>query len=147
MLNGLVSIWPNKFINYFKNQWVLTKNGWFEGFQLGISSQSNAFESAHRHDIKSFGNVQQRSATKRFMNGDGQRVVEEWSLERCDVFSNGNLNNNQKTYKTKPVIERRNWDDAWKWDAKKHQFSQVPNFVMSPKYFDVPFSFWPQKYF
>ena len=69
--------------------------------------------------------MQQRSSTKRFMNGDGQRVVEEWSLERCDVFSNGNLNTNQKTYKTKPVIERRDWDDAWKWDAKKHQFCQV----------------------
>ncbi len=59
---------------------------WYEGFQPGNPSQSNSLESCHNHDLKAFGNIKQRSACKRFMSGDGKKVVEEWSLERCDVF-------------------------------------------------------------
>ena len=114
-----------KFIDYFNTQWCLIKNGWFEGFQDGIPSQTNALESVHRHDIKAFGNIIQRSTTKRFINGDGQRVVEEWSLERCPIFSNGNVNTNLKAYSTKPILLRRDWDAAWSWDSKKYSFCQV----------------------
>ena len=59
------------------------------------------------------------------MNGDGKRVVEEWSVERSEIFKNGNINTNRKFYRTKPNIVREDWDAAWKWDEKKHLFCQV----------------------
>ena len=74
------------FLDYFRDNWVNKKNGWYEGFQLGIPSQSNAIESSHRHQIKSFGNIKQRSTCKRFINDTGKQLVEDWSLKYRDIF-------------------------------------------------------------
>ncbi len=84
-----IDVQTTAFINYFNNNWVLSKSGYYEGFQIGIPSQSNAIESAHRHDIKGFGNIKNRTTCMRFMSGDGRRVVQECSLERCETFRSG----------------------------------------------------------
>ena len=80
------------------------------------ASQSNALESAYNHDIKAFGNIKQRTTCKRFLDGFGKQVVEEWSLQRRAIFENGNENTIVKVYTTKPVLKTVGWENAWKWD-------------------------------
>ena len=115
------------FLDYFRDNWVNKKNGWYEGFQLGIPSQSNAIESSHRHQIKSFGNIKQRSTCKRFINDTGKQLVEDWSLKYRDIFKNGNINSNKKIFKKKPVILREDWEKAWQWGNKKHDYCHAFN--------------------
>jgi len=68
--------------NYIYDNWIKNKNGWYEGFSIGDSSQSNAIESCHKV-MKSF-NLRVRAPTIKFMKGKGKEMVEEWSNERSN---------------------------------------------------------------
>ena len=45
-----------EFLNYFKQNFIDEKAGWYEGYSIGDPSQSNGIESSHKH-LKSFENI------------------------------------------------------------------------------------------
>jgi hypothetical protein len=47
------------FLTYFEKNWVEKKASWFEGYAIGIPSQSNGIESSHKQ-MKAYENIYQR---------------------------------------------------------------------------------------
>jgi len=60
--------------------------GWYEGYCIRKSSQSNGLEGSHK-DIKQFEGIKARSHTIKFLRSKGTHLVEEWYKIRSPEFS------------------------------------------------------------
>ena len=112
------------FVDNFYRKWCIAKNGWYEGYSVGVPSHSNSIESTHKH-MK----VKQRKSRmplKRFIFSQLENgIVTEWSLERNPIYFVGGQelqNPNAKIYQSMPDIATKDWTDAFKWNAKNHVF-------------------------
>ena len=111
----------NDFMDYFRKQWCQKNEGWYEGFCLGIPSQSNGIESTHRH-MKDHDILRSRLAFNQFLNSMEGGLVQEWSIARDPT------NPNCKEYHFDPIIATKDWTDAFKWNAKSHKVVQLGEF-------------------
>ena len=121
--------WLNKsnsvdnFLLYFRKNWVLNNNGWYEGYSIGDPSTSNAIESSHKY-IKKDTNRSRKPAIK-FIHSTGKELVEEWSNARNPILhlqGKEVSNPNCKHYAEKPIIETKDWTEALKWNSKHIPF-------------------------
>lgn len=100
----------NNFLDYFSNQWLKDgQDGWFEGHCTGVPSTSNSIESTHRV-MKDVENLRNRQSLQVFLNKLPNGLIHEWSISR-----NPENNPNVKTFSTKPVIGKKDWDEAFGW--------------------------------
>jgi hypothetical protein len=124
---SLVSEAVINFLTYFKENWVEKKDSWYEGYAIGIPSQSNGIESSHKQ-MKAYEDIYQRTSCIRFMNGKGRRMLEWWSKKRAPIFLSelGEAENTaQIHFATKSTIETADWTSAYNWNSKRFSIKQV----------------------
>ena len=69
-----------EFITYFKNEWVDTHDGWYEGYAELTPSTNNALESNNRY-IKDNGTLRSKLDLSVFLN-TAKQIVRNWSRDR-----------------------------------------------------------------
>jgi hypothetical protein len=111
--------WKNEssFLEYFSNEWLLSKNGWHEGVQMYAPSTNNALEAVNRI-IKDEYTLRERLVLSRFTVVVFD-IVRKWSKERDPS------NINAKIYKQEPTIQLKNWTDAYEWAKSKKEVISI----------------------
>ncbi|CAF4368506.1 unnamed protein product [Rotaria sp. Silwood2] len=101
--------WKNeeKFIQYFSNEWLNSKNGWFEGLATHVPSTNNALEATNRV-IKDEDTLRERLVLSRFTVVLFS-IVNKWSKERNPTLINS------KKFEHQPLITLPIWTDAYNW--------------------------------
>jgi hypothetical protein len=71
---------------YLAENWFAAhKNGWYEGYLVGVPSHSNAIESFHLHGIKRKKNIITRLPSLKHLK-TLETVVQNWSLDRAELL-------------------------------------------------------------
>jgi hypothetical protein len=119
------------FLAYFKQQWCSDgNNGWYEGYAEGYPSTTNALESIHKYMKR--GLLGCRLGLIRFLNSIEDGLVKLWSTDRKSlvlVEENGSLteqiNKNYREFHKHPLIDNKDWKDAYTWNKKNKKILNV----------------------
>ncbi|CAF2112912.1 unnamed protein product, partial [Rotaria magnacalcarata] len=101
--------WKNedKFLRYFSNEWLNSKNGWFEGLATHVPNTNNALEVTNRV-IKDEDILRERLVLSGF-TVVLYSIVNKWSKERNPTLINS------KKFEHQPLITLSAWTHAYNW--------------------------------
>ncbi|CAF1495082.1 unnamed protein product, partial [Didymodactylos carnosus] len=94
-----------KVLQYFSSEWLESKNGWYEGLQMYVSSTNNALEATNRV-IKDEDTIRGRLVLSRFTVVVFS-IVMKWSKERNPIRVNS------KKFEHQPSITLSHWTDGY----------------------------------
>lgn len=93
-----------RFLKYFKDEWIIQNKNWYEGLRLYTPSTNNALESCNRV-IKKENTIRERLPLSKF------RVI---LFEMAQSWSNS-YKNNLKHFQLKASIDLPLWTEAYQW--------------------------------
>ena len=101
--------WANqeRFVQYFSNEWIGLKNGWYKGLEIYVPSTNNALKATNRV-IKDEDTVRERLVLSRF-TVVALSIVKKWSKERNPTGINS------KTFEHQSSIPLSCWTDGYNW--------------------------------
>ncbi len=116
-----------EFITYFKNEWVDTHDGWYEGYAELTPSTTNALESNNRY-IKDNGTLRSKLDLSVFLN-TAKQIVQNWSRDR-----NTNDINCIKFAKEKNSsdLTLKEWTQGFLWARTKKEILSNENIHYVP---------------
>jgi hypothetical protein len=126
------------FLDYFKQQWCsIGNNAWYEGYAEGYPSTTNALESIHKYMKR--GLLGSRLGLIRFLNSIEDGPVKLWSTDRKPVVlveENGflieKINKNYREFHKHPLIDNKDWKDAYTWNKKNKKIINVKSKFFIP---------------
>ena len=107
-----ISKWKceNKFTKYFKKQWLNDKRqGWYQGFAVGIPCENNALEGSNRY-IKEDVNCK-RHGLMQFMSHLERNMLLNWSSQRNPESYD------YKRFSNEPTMELKDCTYAYQWST------------------------------